>query len=74
MNSVAFRRPVTVRERLHALVERLLPWFDVAEARQHDARSEAIVLRSIRAQRRSADERDRVAVAVRNTVDGVRGR
>lgn len=41
--------------RLRALVERLLPWYDAAEAARHDRRTEAIRQRSIRA--RMAAER-----------------
>lgn len=38
---------MTARDRLHALVERMLPWFDPAEKERRDARTDQIARESI---------------------------
>jgi hypothetical protein len=53
-----------VRERLRALVERLLPWYDLAAEARRAERSAAIHRRSIRARIRAEKVRDIAAAAL----------
>lgn len=62
--------------RLRALVEYLLPWYDPAEERRRDEKTEAVRIISIHA-RIEAEERvaaDRIRGAYRQYADGVRRR
>lgn len=45
---------VSVRDRFHRFVERILPWYDPAEERRRNARSAAIV-RELRVNTRNAE-------------------
>lgn len=67
-----FRDPMTARSRLRATVEKLLPWYSAMEAREHDAKTEAIRLRSIAARREGERQREALATAVQNAVRALR--
>jgi hypothetical protein len=60
-----------VRRGIRALVEDVLPWFDRQAADAHDAHTEAIRQRSIRARQRAEVERARLAWAVRRTAQAI---
>ncbi len=47
-DAAPFRRPMTIRERWRAFVERALPWYDPTLEEGRDGRTEAIRLRAIR--------------------------
>jgi hypothetical protein len=69
MISGSWFRPVTVRDRLRALIEDLLPWYDAAQESIRNARTEAIRQRSIasriRSERVIAEYRAATALASR---------
>lgn len=59
---------MTWRDRLHATVERLLPWFDPVEKARRDARTEAIRRHSIAVRIHT----ERVRAAYRQAADRMR--
>lgn len=58
---------MTLRDRIHAFVERMLPWFDPAERDRRNARTEQIRRQSIAARMHT----ERVRAAYRMVADKV---
>jgi hypothetical protein len=58
---------MTVRDRIHAMVERILPWFDPEEKARRDARTETIRQRSIAVRIQT----ERIRAAYRQAADRV---